>query len=309
MLLDSQKTKGLDELLAIPAVLAVLRELVGSTHTPEVRLGAAKILVDLWTSATGPEERQARLIEYGTPQNGRARHKISEEELAEQLMKQLSQEDSLEDGDESEGGAATDLLDSAPVKEKPASPAAKAKPKPSRPASDEEAEPRINPRYFVALSVLSVLLLGMLIVSWTTGPASPAALAKRALSAAKEEDRIGAVVELALRKDPGTLDELFRVASESQDGEVVARALNGLPMTSEPNILLVFKNLNHPDRTVRQVAAQATQKYYSTLPQDLEYAVDDPADKRADVAGKLKDFYKGAEARVKMIEAKQKQQK
>jgi len=153
----------------------------------------------------------------------------------------------------------------------------------------------MNRSYLVTLVVLALLAAGYWTVQFTGQPPSSAALVARALSAAgKPEDRVNAVVELALRKEPETLTLLQRVAREAQDPEVIGMALANMVKLNDANSFDQYlAAVGHKDKNVSAAGfAGVKLKYGGVMPFEVEFRANDPPEAREAVARKLTEFEK-----------------
>jgi len=216
----------------------------------------------------------------------------------DRLMQQLMEKPSGPEQDTTSAGAPTRLASaklappkSAPARgapqEKPAAPLPKTKPK----AADDEAAPRVSPRYWITLSVLALVLAAVWGIG-SRGNPNPDQLARTALTDPDKAARVDAAAALTMVKQPDPTVLLRQLAEKSHDPEVLVHALNGLSGRGDNASLPMYIGaLEHADAMVRAAAWAAVQKfYYNNVPEGLKYDVDAPPDERTRVARRLKEI-------------------
>jgi len=173
--------------------------------------------------------------------------------------------------------------------------------KPSSAEAALETLKGMNPQYFVALGVLVLIAVGYVSWEFLGGPASPATLEARALSAAKVEDRAVAATELTMRNNKETFPFLRRVATQSRDPEVLSVALIGLANNANMSDLPLYLGyLEHADQNVRDAAGYGLFKFFGQpLPGGLVYRANDPPEQRAAVKQQLEEMRAVAKASIK----------
>jgi hypothetical protein len=150
----------------------------------------------------------------------------------------------------------------------------------------------MKPRYWIALSVMVLILVGYYARIYFLGRNTPPLVAL-ALSAPTLEERMRAAVKITMLKDGDALPQLRRLAAESKDPEILVITVNCMndfnDMQSMP---LMFAAMNHPEQPVREAAFKFVLRFYDgALPKKLTYQVDDPPEQRAQVASALKHFF------------------
>jgi hypothetical protein len=152
----------------------------------------------------------------------------------------------------------------------------------------------MKPLYWGILGAIVLLLAVYVGWDYFDAPATPTALVQQALTAGSLEDRKYAAVKLTAFKDSNILvPNLQQVAKETQDPEVLEIAIKGLSTFYDAGSMpLYIAALTNPNKDVRQAGLDAVQGFYDGyFPANLEYDVDYPPEKRAEVASKLKAFF------------------
>jgi len=157
-----------------------------------------------------------------------------------------------------------------------------------------DPERAISPKYVIVLGICLLAMAGYVASSFLGRPDGPGAMASRALSARDAKDRRQAMDELALVVDRvAALPHLRRVAKESKDPEVQTIALSRLlSLRDRDSLPLCFDGLSHSSKEVREKVCYALRAYYGgSLPEELEYSADAPADGLAQVVAKLNEIH------------------
>src|SRR5688500_9483093 len=138
----------------------------------------------------------------------------------------------------------------------------------------------MKPIHWVILGGAVLLLGGYLAWDYlVSASVTPASLAARALTASDQKERVEAARGLAMiTQFHEASPHLRRVAKETKDPEVLIITLNALTALVDTGSLpIFFKSLENPEEEVRQTAVEGLLQFYSgSLPDNLEYEVDDP---------------------------------
>lgn len=291
MVLDEAKSKELKELLAeaFQTGLETVQQLLDTAHEPEMRLQAVKALYKL-VKHCGPVLQVGPVV---APVNPAVVEKpaVSERDVSQLLA------DVMETEEDKELAEAPVKLAPAPAKpavrsapqEKLVAPPPKPKPKPA--TADEDAEPRVNRKYLVALGALAAAFAIYLI--WPSGAVTPAGLASTALSSSDAETRRLAAVNLCMLNEPEILPQLRRVVKESKDPEVTATVVAKIFRFGRPeDIGEQYALLDSPDEKVRVAAAAGFAAIYGdAVPDGLVYDPKGPPEERRRVARALKEKF------------------
>lgn len=147
----------------------------------------------------------------------------------------------------------------------------------------------MKPIHWIALSACALILIGILVLSFSGGPATPETLAARSLQGGDAKARAHAASELSMRQGHKIPPLLRKLQAESKDPEVVVIAINSLSDRHDmENLLLFYDGLGNADKSVRKASLKAVLKIWGgTIPGGLTYDVEDSPEKCAEIGRKL----------------------